>query len=633
MRFSVASTILALASIASAASSWTFSDGTVQVTSKAGNDAVAKFSGDNRVQNTLTLGHQDKLKVTLTTKEGSQAKRPHQAFLVVKEASGLEAPFPLTVKESGKGTVEITQKDLPVQLLLSQEPLKASLVLGSFGSAKGSVTPVFDFAVKLDPAAAVPSYEKPLRYGKLAEIHHIFRADPKNPPKMVSIAFSLAVLATIPALFIGWFAIGGNFTHVQKALGSAPISHVVFFGSIVAMEGVFFLYYTKWNLFQTLPAIGVVGVAAFLSGTKALGEVQRRRLAGERAFIRPTAEETIKHPAYPSVIWALEPHQKGVVEAAHGRGGPVKISWEIHGEGPTKLVLIMGLAGVKTSWQRQTKYFGHDHGSEYSVLILDNRGMGDSDKPLARYTTSAMAADVVDVLDHVGWTADREVHVVGISLGGMIAQEVACAIPQRLRSLTLVATTPQFESGPAKSWGDALWARIGFVVPKSEEQGIADTSRQLFTDEWLAAPDDAATLPSPKTTPRCGPAPGTPDGEYLPFDTNFQRFQAQELYKKRQKGWFTRQGFLCQLIAAAGHRKTAAQLRSMADRVGRERIMIMHGTADNMITVANGEKLIKYVEPGVGLIVEGMGHAPLMDRPEWFNSVLEERFMAWAKLG
>lgn len=48
------------------------------------------------------------------------------------------------------------------------------------------------------------------------------------------------------------------------------------------MEGVFFLYYSTWNLFQTLPVIGVVGVAAFLSGTKALSEVQRRRLAGER---------------------------------------------------------------------------------------------------------------------------------------------------------------------------------------------------------------------------------------------------------------------------------------------------------------------------------------------------------------
>lgn len=292
----------------------------------------------------------------------------------------------------------------------------------------------------------------------------------------------------------------------------------------------------------------------------------------------------------------------------------------------------MGLAGVKTSWQRQTKYFGHDRAEDYSVLILDNRGMGDSDKPLTRYTTSAMAADIVDVLDHVGWTSEREVHVVGISLGGMIAQEVASAIPTRLRSLTLVGTTAQFESGPAKSWTDAIRQRVGFVVPKSEDQSISDTSRQLFSQEWLAAPDDAATLPSHKTTPRCGPSPGTPGGEYLPFDSNFQRFQAQELYKKRKAGWFTTQGFLCQLLAAAGHRKTPEQLRTMADRVGRERIFIMHGTADNMITVPNGEKLIKHVEPGVGLIVEGMGHAPLMDKAAWFNSLLEERFIAWGKL-
>ncbi|KAL7949699.1 Alpha/Beta hydrolase protein [Trichoderma barbatum] len=632
MRFSVASTILALATVASAASSWTFSDGTVKVSSKVGNDAVEKFSGVDRVRSTLTLGHQDKLKVTLTTKDGSTAKRAHQAFLVVKEASGLEAPFPLTVKESGKGTVEISQKDLPVQLLLSQEPLEASLVLGSFGSSKGSVTPVFGFTVKLDPAAAAPSYEKPLRYGKLAEIHHIFRADPQNPPKIVSITFALAVLATVPALFIGWFALGGNFTHVQKALGNAPISHVVFFGSIVAMEGVFFLYYTQWNLFQTLPAIGAVGVAAFLSGTKALGEVQRRRLAGERTLTVPSAEETINHPGYASVIWALEPHRKGTVEAAKGRGGPVKIAWEIHGDGPTKVVLIMGLAGVKTSWQRQTKYFGHDRSNDYSVLILDNRGMGDSDKPLARYTTSAMAADIIDVLDHVGWTAERDVHVVGISLGGMIAQEVACAIPTRLRSLALIGTTAQFESGPAKSWSDAIRQRLGFVIPKSEDQSIMDTGLQLFPEEWLAAPDDAAALPSPKTTSRCGPAPGTPDGEYPTFDNNFQRFQAQELFKKRHASWFTKQGFLCQLIAAAGHWKSPEQLRTMADRVGRERILIMHGTADNMITVPNGEKLIKHIEPGVGLIVEGMGHAPVMDRAVWFNSLLEERFTAWGKL-
>lgn len=48
------------------------------------------------------------------------------------------------------------------------------------------------------------------------------------------------------------------------------------------MEGIFFLYYTSWNLFQTLPAAAVVGFVAFLSGSRALSEVQERRLAGLR---------------------------------------------------------------------------------------------------------------------------------------------------------------------------------------------------------------------------------------------------------------------------------------------------------------------------------------------------------------
>jgi oligosaccharyltransferase complex subunit delta (ribophorin II) len=79
-----------------------------------------------------------------------------------------------------------------------------------------------------------------------------------------------------------WIFLGANLNHLSKAIGAAPLSHATFFGSIVAMEFVFFMYYTSWNLFQTLPVIGAVAVVTLLSGTKALGEVQRRRLAGER---------------------------------------------------------------------------------------------------------------------------------------------------------------------------------------------------------------------------------------------------------------------------------------------------------------------------------------------------------------
>lgn len=76
------------------------------------------------------------------------------------------------------------------------------------------------------------------------------------------------------------------------------------------------------------------------------------------------------------------------------------------------------------TWQRQTKDFGHSEADKYTCLVFDNRGMGSSDKPILRYTTSEMAKDIIELLDHVGWTEERSVHVVGISMGGMIAQEL-----------------------------------------------------------------------------------------------------------------------------------------------------------------------------------------------------------------
>lgn len=290
----------------------------------------------------------------------------------------------------------------------------------------------------------------------------------------------------------------------------------------------------------------------------------------------------------------------------------------------------MGLAGVKTSWQRQTKYFGHDYRDQYSVLILDNRGVGGSDKPVGRYSTETMAKDVIEVLDHVGWTGEREVNLVGISLGGMIAQEVAHAVPSRLRSLTLLSTSACVDNNRGL-YGTVLDG-FGLLKPKSAEEAIADTARQVFPMDWLLAPD-AELLPTPGETPWLGAADEDDDTdlEYRLFDSNFQRFQAQELVKRRG-GEFSVSGFLCQLVAAWWHRKSEAQLLAIADRVGRERILVVHGTADKLMAPGNGERLIKVLQPGVGLMVEGMGHAAGMERVQWFNSLLEERLAAWGKL-
>lgn len=141
---------------------------------------------------------------------------------------------------------------------------------------------MFDLAITRDPAVPLNTPEAPLRYAAAPEIHHIFRDDPKSPPKPITMVFAAAVAAMLPVLLGAWAVLGANVSHLSKALGNAPVSHALFYGSILAMEGIFFLYYTSWNLFQTLPAAAVVSAVAFLSGSRALSEVQERRLAGLR---------------------------------------------------------------------------------------------------------------------------------------------------------------------------------------------------------------------------------------------------------------------------------------------------------------------------------------------------------------
>lgn len=203
-----------------------------------------RFSETSPASEPVSFGSSEPLKVLLTAKENGKAKRPHQAFLVLREpASGLEAPFPFTVKDNGKAVVEIVrftcspgrrknppktaylsactvysnkrpsyvhthiqkQADLPIQLAISPEPLQASVVLASFGaSSAGFQKTVFDIEVVRAAEDVKPLvYEKPLRYGKLEEIHHVFRTGDKTPPKIVSVVFALAVVVTVPGIVVG----------------------------------------------------------------------------------------------------------------------------------------------------------------------------------------------------------------------------------------------------------------------------------------------------------------------------------------------------------------------------------------------------------------------------------------------
>ena len=111
----------------------------------------------------------------------------------------------------------------------------------------------------------------------------------------------------------------------------------------------------------------------------------------------------------------------------------INIYYRVQGKGEP-LILIMGLGGECGDWILQACAFK----KYYRVVTFDNRGVGKSDKPGEPYTIKTMADDTVGLMDHLG--IDKA-HILGVSMGGMIAQEVAINYPKRVKKLILVSTT------------------------------------------------------------------------------------------------------------------------------------------------------------------------------------------------
>jgi 3-oxoadipate enol-lactonase len=102
--------------------------------------------------------------------------------------------------------------------------------------------------------------------------------------------------------------------------------------------------------------------------------------------------------------------------------------------GGPPVVLIQGLGADKHLWTLQRLALAR----RYRTIALDNRGAGRSDKPYGTYSLEQMADDTAAVLDHAGVD---DAHVVGASMGGVIAQLIALRHPERVRSLTLACTS------------------------------------------------------------------------------------------------------------------------------------------------------------------------------------------------
>jgi pimeloyl-ACP methyl ester carboxylesterase len=128
------------------------------------------------------------------------------------------------------------------------------------------------------------------------------------------------------------------------------------------------------------------------------------------------------------------PGTPGVSPTRLARNGPVTLAYDLRGRG-SPLVLIQGVGVGRWGWEPVADRLAR----RFQVITIDNRGIAASDTPPGHYSTRAMANDVLAVLDHAGI---QHASLVGTSLGGMIAQELALAHPERVDKLVLVATIP-----------------------------------------------------------------------------------------------------------------------------------------------------------------------------------------------
>jgi pimeloyl-ACP methyl ester carboxylesterase len=132
-----------------------------------------------------------------------------------------------------------------------------------------------------------------------------------------------------------------------------------------------------------------------------------------------------------------------------------RLYWEEHGSGPPVL-LIMGLSFTHEMWFRVLPALASHH----RAIVFDNRGMGRSDCPRGPYSIRRMAGDAASVLEAARIDS---AHIIGASMGGMIAQELALRWPERVRSLVLGCTTssglfgrwPRFRRAPRAIWSGA----------------------------------------------------------------------------------------------------------------------------------------------------------------------------------
>jgi pimeloyl-ACP methyl ester carboxylesterase len=261
------------------------------------------------------------------------------------------------------------------------------------------------------------------------------------------------------------------------------------------------------------------------------------------------------------------------------RVGENELHYERAGSGEP-LLMIQGMSGTHVSWGEP---FMAPLRGGFDVIAFDNRGIGLSAPIEGAFTIVEMAEDAAGLMDELGL---ESAHVVGISMGGMIAQELALAHPDRLRSLTLGCT---YCGGPGSQ-----------LMPQENVEILAAGMISGDRDKAIRASWEVNLSPGFRAE----------EGGYAAFHEMATSVPA------------AKRTIELQAQAIFGH-DTSARLGEIATPT-----LIVHGTEDGVLPYPNGEMIASLMPAARLETLEGVGHMFWWEQPERSAELIREHALA-----
>ncbi len=261
--------------------------------------------------------------------------------------------------------------------------------------------------------------------------------------------------------------------------------------------------------------------------------------------------------------------------------GGTELSYGSSGSGEPML-LIQGMSATHLAWGRP---FIEALERDFECIVFDNRGMGESGRAEPPFSIADMAGDTAALLDALGL---EKAHIVGISMGGAIAQELALAVPERVRSLTLGAT---FCGGPDGTLMDRDdLTMLGAAYASGDREAVLRAMWEI----------------------NLSPAFREDDSRFAAFEQMASALPAPQPIVLNQ-------------MRACSEHDTSARLGGL-----RPPPLVIHGKADRLIKVGNGE-LIASLAPGSRLeLLDDVGHLFWWEQPRRSAELIREHAEAAA---